>query len=141
MSQKISIKRKDGTRINYNGDGNIWWVKDKSGGPLLGQVFHHVCNVPHIYGFDERKLQRRKLEPISYLLLKYASKLGISKIRIQQTRFEDTRIGPILKVRYGYLVDRKFKYLLRHRRIRDVPRTETTRAVMVKYSDFHFENI
>jgi hypothetical protein len=141
MSQKISIARKDGTKINLNGDGNIWHVQDKTGGPLLGQIFHRVCNVVHVHGFDEKRLQDRKLEPINYLLLKYANRLGISKIRIQQTRFEDTRIGPILKVRYGYLPDRKFKYLLDHRRIKEVPRTKNTRAVMIKKSDFHFESI
>lgn len=141
MTQKININRKDGTKINLNSDGNIWHVQDKTGGPLLGQVFHSVCNVLHIHGFDEKKLQDRKLEPINYLILKYSGKLGIDKIRIQQTRFEDTRIGPILKVRYGYISERKFKYLLEHRKIKEVPRTKTTRAVMIKKSDFHYKSI
>lgn len=139
MSQKISIKRKDGTKINLNGDGNIWHVQDKTGGPLLGQIFHHICNVLHIHGFDEQNLQSRKLIPINYLLLKYAGKLRIKSIRTQFAYMVDSRVGPVLKVKYGYLPSDKFKYFLTHRSIKEVPRTEKTRAVMLKKSDFTFE--
>ena len=134
MTQKISISRKDGTKINYNGDGNIWHVQDKTGGPLLGQVFHHVCNVYAIHGLDEKT---KDYHPVNRLVLKYGNRLNISKLRYQYCWTEDTKYGPIVKIRYGYINVSKFEYLLTHRK--EVLTGKITKVMLLKKSDFNFE--
>jgi hypothetical protein len=134
MSQKISIRRKDGSKINCNGDGNIWHVLDKSGGPLLGQVCHHVCNLYVIHGLNEKT---KDYFPVRRLILKYGNRLHISKLRYQHCWTEDTRYGPIVKIRYGYVPSSKFEYLLTHRK--EVLTGDTTKVILLKKSDFSFE--
>lgn len=137
MSQKISIERKDGSKINYNGDGNVWLVNDKTGGPLLGKVINRICTIYQIHGLNENTKDRYL--PVERLLLRYGRKLKIEKLRLQHTTYEDTRVGSLLKVRYGYVTRSRFDYLLHHRKVVNI--TPDRKAVLLKKSDFTFQKV
>lgn len=136
MSQHISIHRKDGSKINFNPDGNIWWVTNKSGGPCLGYVVNHVCNVTHIFGVNE--YTKDKYLPVDKLILQYAKKLHIRKIRLEQTSHVKTDVGNKLIVKYAYINRDDFPRLLKRRKIKVIG--ENRNVVLLHKSDFEFHS-
>lgn len=133
-----TIKLKNRTKINYNDDGNIWHIHDKSGGPLIGKVYNHVCNIYGIYSFHQGDVEKRKLIPVDKLLLKYGVRFKIRKLRFEYTKRIDTDYGPRLIVTYGYLSKDRFEYLLNNRKVKAIPNTDYGKAVMLKRKDFKF---
>ena len=136
MSQIISIARKDGTKVNCNSDGNVWLLLDKSGGPLIGTIINGVCTIYHIYGVDENT---KHYLPVDRLILKYAKRLGIDKVRLQYTSYKETRVGKVLRVKYGYISQRHFGYLLTHRKESLVGHSHM--VLLLKKSDFIFKKV
>ena len=136
MSQQISIKRKDGTKINMNGDGNVWHITEKSGGPCLGYIVNHVVNVSKLYGLHEAT--KDKYVPVNRLILKYAGTLRIKRLRIQLDKTIKTDVGNRVIIRYGYVNSDKFDYLLEHRKMVSLGMT-TDKAVLLRKTDLSIE--
>jgi hypothetical protein len=135
MSKNISIHRKDGSKINMNKDGNIWYLIDKSSGPLIGTVKNGYCNIYLTYGLNVET--QGKFIPVDRMLLRYADKLKFKYIRMQHTDYEDTSKGKVLHVKYGYIKRDRCSRLLARRK--ETKLGNVQRLVLLKLSDFTFK--
>src|SRR6266705_6977633 len=97
-----TIKRKDGTKINLNSDGNVWYITEKTGGPCLGNITNKICTVyGNGVGLDAKT--QNKYYSVHKLLFKYGEKLRIRKIRIEVVTKKKTDLGDRTIIRYAYI--------------------------------------
>lgn len=129
MSKNIKIKRSNGNYINCQPDGVIWISEGDRSFSSCGLVVHGVCNAYLGLGLGKKYAH---YFPIQDGILKYAKKLHIKKIRITLMDSIDTRVGPIIKARYGYIDRSKFKRLLAKRKITNL---RYNKVVLLKESD------
>lgn len=133
MSHK-SIDCGHGNKLNLNKDGNIWWIISKTGGPCLGNIKHGVCTVYWSYGLNEKT--KDKYFPIDRLILKYANKLHIRKIRYEHITNVPSHYGQKTIVKYGYIKADKFSFYVKKNKMVLAGTSPVRKLVLIKQSDF-----
>ena len=122
------IKRSDGTTIELQSDGRIWVTDSKSVSSYSGYIINHIANVYPVVGEGFEKYLA-----VDSGILKYAKKFHIRKLRMTITSYENTDVGHIIKVEYGWIDRSKFKSLLDKRKTK---RAHVANMVLLKKEDF-----